>query len=116
MTSKPRSTKIRPSTVAEINGSKTKAPDDDNVLEIDMDYMTVGEIEIIEELTGMSIDQFATNGVPKGKMMRAVGLCIKRRDDPDYTWEQAGDLRIDFRSAIASGQTGAKVPPTASGE
>lgn len=85
----------------------TKKPDP-NVLNVDLDHLTVGEIEDIEELSGLSIDAFGKEGVPKGKVMRALGFVIRRRADPDFTWEQSRDLKIQL--------TEEKVPPTASGD
>jgi hypothetical protein len=86
--------------------TKSKPEQDPNVLNVDLDHLTVGEIEDIEELSGLSIDAFGKDGVPKGKAMRALGFVIRRREDPEFTWEQARDLKIKFDQQA--------VPPTGS--
>jgi len=65
-------------------------------LNIDINSLTVGEIEAVEELSGSSIDQlFSANG-RKGKALRAIAYITKRRENPDFTWEDAGNLRINL--------------------
>lgn len=75
-------------------------------VEVDLSYLTVGEIEQIEERSGMSIDALNQADIYKGKILRAVGYVMKKRDNPDFTWEDAGNLRIEF--------TGKSIPPTVS--
>lgn len=76
----------------------------DNVVSFDIDDLTVGEIEEVEELSGSSIDALGTPGEKKGKLLRAIGMVKKKRTDPNFTWEQARDLR-----AV---QVSDDVPPT----
>lgn len=63
-------------------------------LEVDIEELTVGEINQLEELTGTAIDELMGAGKPKGPMLQALGVVLMRRDNPDYTWEQAADLRV----------------------
>lgn len=77
----------------------------DDVLNIDLDHLTVGEIEQIEELTGQAIDTFGLAGVPKGKMLHALAFVTRKRADSSFTWEAAGDLKVK----LSEGET---VPPT----
>lgn len=79
--------------------------DDGNNVVVMMDRLTVGEIELAEELSGLPITYAIDPEKPKGKIMRAVGCAVRRRTDPDFTWEQAADLRVFFG-------TEAPVPPT----
>lgn len=65
-------------------------------LQVDLDHLTVGEIETIEDLAGVSIDTLAQPGAPKGKAMRALGMVVRQRTDPEFTWEQAGGLKVRF--------------------
>lgn len=65
-------------------------------LSVDLEHLTVGEIEEIEELTGLAIDALADPKAPKGRVMRALGYVVKRRADPEFTWEQAGALKVRF--------------------
>jgi hypothetical protein len=70
--------------------------DDDGIIFVDLEQLTVNEIEQIEELTGEGIDIFGHAGTKKGKTLRAGGLVFMRRTDPSFTWEQAGNLRVRF--------------------
>jgi hypothetical protein len=75
-------------------------------LTIDLGALKVSEIEEIEELLGTPLDVAFAAGQPKGRAMRALGYIAKKRDDPDFTWEQAGDLVIKVN----------EVPPTGADE
>lgn len=66
----------------------------DDVLSIDIESLRVREIEEIEDLVGVPFDKLFAPDAPKGKVLRALGLIVKRRENPDFTWEQAGDLVI----------------------
>lgn len=77
----------------------------DDVLDVDIDHLTVGEIEEIEELTGQSIDQLGESGTPKGKLMRALGFVTRKRTNPDFTWDDAGRLKVQLAGGVP-------VPPT----
>jgi len=74
----------------------------DGVLNINVDDLTVAELEEIEERTGMPFDAFARPDTKKGALLRAMVFVIKRRDDPAYSWEQAGDERIQMASSEES--------------
>lgn len=78
----------------------------DDVLHVDLDHLTTAEIEEIEERTGQAIDSLAEKGAKKGTMLRALGFVLRKRDDPTFTWEDAGRLKVQL-----SGET--TVPPIA---
>ena len=64
-------------------------------IDFNINSLTIGEVEILEELTDTSIDKlFDANG-KKGRMMRAVAFISARRDNPDFTWEEAGNIVIE---------------------
>lgn len=63
-------------------------------LEIDLEDLTVGEIEIIEDVIGGPIDRAFLEGAPKGKALRALGYVVRRRTNPEFTLEDAGNLKI----------------------
>lgn len=69
---------------------------DDDILTIDLNDLRVHEIETIEEVIGTSIDEAFGAGAPRGKALRALGYVIKRRDNPDFTLEDAGNLRLSL--------------------
>lgn len=81
------------------------AEDDKDVLVVDLNSLTVGEIELAEELSGQPITYSLDPDKPKGRIMRAIGCAVRRRSDPEFTWEQAAGLKVFFGSESA-------VPPT----
>ena len=74
----------------------TETPDD--VLNIDINDLTIAEVVEIEDLTGMPLDALGQSDKPKGRMLQALAYISKRRDNPDYTWEMAGALKISTDS------------------
>ena len=66
----------------------------DDFLSIDLNDLRVHEIETIEEVIGGPIDKAFSDGAPRGKVLRAIGYVVKRRENPDFTLEDAGNLRI----------------------
>jgi hypothetical protein len=71
------------------------------ILVIDLEELRVSEIELLEELAGAPVDEMFAKGMPRGKVLRALGVVMKRREDPTFTLEQAGDLVI----RLADGET-----------
>ena len=65
---------------------------------IDINDLTIAEIVEIEERTGMPLDALGQADKPKGKMLQALAYISKRRDNPEFTWEMAGDLKITTES------------------
>ena len=61
---------------------------------IDINDLTIAEVVEIEERTGMPLDALGQADKPKGKMLQALAYISKRRDNPDFTWEMAGALKI----------------------
>ncbi len=66
----------------------------DEYLEINIESLRVSEIEEIEEILDAPIDKALSADGRKGKALRAVGYVMKRRENPDFTMEDAGDLII----------------------
>ena len=75
----------------------TNTPDD--VLNIDINDLTIAEIVEIEALTGQPLDALGQPDKPKGLMLQALAFISKRRDDPSFTFEQAGALKITTTSS-----------------
>ena len=65
---------------------------------IDVNDLTIAEVVEIEERTGLPLDALGQADKPKGKMLQALAFVSKRRDDPDFTWEMAGALKISATS------------------
>ena len=61
---------------------------------IDINDLTIAEVVEIEERTGLPLDALGQADKPKGKMLQALAYISKRRDNPDFTWEMAGALKI----------------------
>lgn len=56
----------------------------------DFESLTLGEVALIEDLSGLSIGAIADEGEPKGKAMAAIVMVIKRRSgDPTFSFNQA---------------------------
>lgn len=66
----------------------------------DFESLTLSEVETIEMITGSSIDQIMADGSPKGKALKAIIFTIKKRTDPNFTLEQAGDFKMADVSAL----------------
>ena len=75
----------------------TDTPDD--VLNIDINDLTIAEVVEIEDLTGMPLDALGQADKPKGRMLQALAYISKRRDNPDFTFEDAGALKITTTSS-----------------
>ena len=71
-------------------------------LTVDLDELTIAEIETVEEITGIPIDRLGDANSPKGKMLRALALVKLRRTDPTVTAEQVGEMRIRLSGGDAS--------------
>jgi hypothetical protein len=80
---------------------------DPDILEVDLNHLTIAEIEDIEEITGKPIDSLQDPTVPKGKTLRAIAYVIGKRTNPEYTLEEAGKKRVMFDVS--------QVPPTSDG-
>tara|TARA_Y100000588_G_scaffold383182_1_gene472032 strand:+ start:340 stop:597 length:258 start_codon:yes stop_codon:yes gene_type:complete len=76
----------------------------EDILNVDINDLTIAEMVEIEERTGLSIDSLGETGIPKGKVLQAMAYIIKRRANPEFTWEEAGALKINT--------TAEKVNPT----
>lgn len=60
----------------------------------DFESLTLDEVETIELMTGASIDQIMAEGSPKGKALKAIIYTVKKRQDPDFTLDQAGKFKM----------------------
>lgn len=78
---------------------------EDDVLTVDLDSLKIREIEEIEEIVGESIETAFADGKPRGKALRALGYVVRRRTQPDFTLEQAGELVIRLDAATEADPT-----------
>lgn len=59
---------------------------------MDIKTLTLGEVSKIEELSGLPLSALAEDDKPKGKLLAALALVIKRREDPKFTYEMASQM------------------------
>lgn len=55
---------------------------------MNFDDLTLGEVEEIEMLLGRGIDEIFSDGNPKGRALRVLYYIIKRKENPEYTFEE----------------------------
>jgi hypothetical protein len=74
----------------------------------DFESLTLNEVEQIELITGNSIDQLLDAGQAKGKAMKAIIFIMKKRIDPDFTLEQAGQISMTEANGLFAGASDPK--------
>jgi hypothetical protein len=74
----------------------------------DFESLTLNEVEQIELITGNSIDQILDAGQAKGKAMKAIIFIMKKRIDPDFTIEQAGEISMTEANGLFLGNSDPK--------
>jgi hypothetical protein len=74
----------------------------------DFESLTLNEVEQIELITGNSIDQILDAGQPKGKAMKAIIFIMKKRIDPNFTIEQAGQISMTEANSLFAGESDPK--------
>lgn len=72
-------------------------------MEIDFNTMTLNEIEQIELITGRSIDAIMDDGAPRGRVFKAIIWVVRKRTDPNFTLEQAGEMSMEEASNLFGG-------------
>lgn len=72
----------------------TATADTFDVLEVNLNQLKVREIEDLEEAIGASIEVAFAAGAPRGRALRALAWIVKRRENPDFTLEEAGELTV----------------------
>lgn len=74
----------------------------------DFESLTLNEVEQIELITGNSIDQILDAGQAKGKAMKAIIFIMKRRTNPEFTLEQAGEISMTEANSLFAGDSDPK--------
>ena len=68
-----------------------------NVTDIDLDGLTLGEMEIVEDMTGLGLDEvFEALGKPgpKSKILIALGYVTERRKNPDIPLDEVRAMKF----------------------
>ncbi len=79
----------------------TKEPKPET-FKVDIEALTIDDIETIEEITGLPIDKLGDPDAPKGKLMRALALVKARKTDPTATPESVVHMVLDMGGATDS--------------
>lgn len=74
----------------------------------DFESLTLDEVEQIELITGSSIDQILDAGHAKGKALKAIIFIMKKREDPNFTIEQAGKIPLTEANKLFVGESDPK--------
>lgn len=74
----------------------------------DFESLTLNEVEQIELITGNSIDQILDAGQAKGKAMKAIIFVMKKRSNPDFTLEEAGQISMTEANSLFAGESDPK--------
>ena len=82
--------------------------DAEELFNIDINDLTIAEVVEIEDRTGLPLDALGQSDKPKGRMLQALAYIVKKRQDPAYTWEQAGELKINTTSEPVDPTDGAE--------
>ncbi len=62
----------------------------------DLEVLTLGEIETIERLSGISAPQFGEDTTPRGKLLAAwLFVWKKRNGEPAFKWNDALTYTLD---------------------
>jgi len=70
-------------------------PDDgDEVLEFDVNSLTLGEVEEMEEILGREVMKELGQGDPSVKTLVVLVYIIKRRNNPEYTMADARQVKV----------------------
>jgi hypothetical protein len=75
---------------------------------MDISNLTLGEIAKVEEVSGQALAQLSEDDAPKGRLLAALALVIKRRTNPKYSLEEAEALTMNDINALLSGDDEAK--------
>ena len=57
--------------------------------------MTLGELALVEKRSGQSISALGSGDKPSMGVMLWLAYVVKRREDPDFTEQQAADLTLE---------------------
>lgn len=57
--------------------------------------LTIGDIAIVEDLSGQSISALSDDNAPKGKALAALAYVVKRKQDKEFTFANALELSME---------------------
>lgn len=92
---------------------------DDETINVNLNDLTLGDLEDVEEAIGGEAMRHLMRGEPSIKAMRALAWVVKRQTDPGFSMDDAKKLRasvfvLDGGSVDPTGDAGsATSPPSA---
>lgn len=81
----------------------------------DLGDLTVGQVEEVEELIDAPLWETIGDQTKKqGRVQRAIAFVIRKSQDPEFTWDQAANLRLMMVLPQADDGDGEEqgIPPT----
>ena len=86
-------------------------------LSLDFDSLTLDEIELLADISGISIDaigkRLTGDDAPKAKTMKALAFIAARRDDPSVTLEDIGKIKLtDLTNGLEVAEQATPTPET----
>jgi hypothetical protein len=70
---------------------------------MDIQNLTLGEITQVENLSGRAFVELSDEEAPKGALLTALAFVMKKRDNPNYSFEDAQKLTMaDIEEIIGS--------------
>lgn len=85
----------------------------DETIEFNLEDLTMGELVELEEVAGLEHVQMLMKGQASAKALLAIAYLMKRRDDPNFTVEDARELKLS--SIKPKGETPAGKAESADG-
>ena len=71
-------------------------------LSVDLDDLTLDEIDAVESITDAPLDDLADGSRKKAKLLKALAVVVKHRESPDdFPIESADDLAASLRKVGA---------------
>jgi hypothetical protein len=71
--------------------------------EFEFDSLTLEEVELIENLTNLSIDEAFGTGNPKGKALSAFVWVVMKRNNPNFKMEDAKKITLKQALSMVKG-------------
>jgi hypothetical protein len=85
----------------------------DKVLHFDPMDTALEDLDVFEELTGVSFDRFDWKGAGKGVTeMKAIYWLVMRQNEPEFTAAQLGKVKLRELTEVMEAVTKAKPDPT----
>lgn len=63
-------------------------------MSFDINKLTLGEIATVEDLSGAAIGAIGEDTAPKGLALAALAYVARKRNDPEFIWNDALGLTI----------------------